>query len=34
MRHGDRFYLRCLKYVRHVPRFVVSPIMRQVLKPL
>jgi hypothetical protein len=34
MRHGQRHYLRCLKYVRQLARSVVSPIMRQVREPL
>ena len=34
MRHGKRDYLPCLKYVRHSTPSVVSPIMRQVCKPL
>ena len=33
-RHGCRLYLRCLKYVRQSAPSVVSPIMRQVRKPL
>ena len=28
MRHGERFYLRCLKYVSQYAPSVVSPIMR------
>ena len=32
MRHGQRHYLRCLKYVRQLAPSVVSPIMRQVCK--
>jgi len=32
MRHGQRHYLRCLKYVRQLASSVVSPIMRQVCK--
>ena len=34
MRHHECFYLRCLNYARQLPRLVVSPIMRQVRKPL
>ncbi len=34
MRHGQGFYLRCLKYMRQSVPSVVSPIMRQVHKPL
>ena len=32
MRHGERHYLRCLKYVRQSAPSIVSPIMRQVCK--
>jgi len=32
MRHGERHYLRCLKYVRRSVPSVVSPIMRQIRK--
>jgi hypothetical protein len=32
MRHGERFCLRYLKYVRPSPPPVVSPIMRQFRK--
>jgi hypothetical protein len=32
MRHGQRHYLRCLKYVRQLAPSVVLPIMRQVCK--
>ena len=31
MRHGQRHYLRCLKYVRQLAPSVVSPIMRQAI---
>jgi len=34
VRHDQRHYLRCLKYVRQSAPPVVSPIMRQVRKPL
>jgi hypothetical protein len=32
MRHGQRHYLRCLKYMRQLALPVVSPIVRQVCK--
>lgn len=34
MRYGERFYLLYLKYRRQLVPSVVSPIMRQVHKPL
>ena len=34
VRHGERFYLWHLKYVRQSAPSVGSPIMRQVRKPL
>ena len=34
VRHGERFYLRCLKYLRQSAPSIVSLIMRQVGQPL